>query len=78
MQNNDQNLSLLYNLELFTSTEFPVLVGPSRKRFIGEVLKETNPEKRLMGTPTTNRPTNVQLLNSPTCTYRKFNENKLN
>ncbi len=45
-----QNLSLLSNLETFTNSGYPVLVGPSRKRFIGDVLNEPNPLNRLFGT----------------------------
>ncbi|MED5263459.1 MAG: dihydropteroate synthase, partial [Cyanobacteriota bacterium] len=29
---------------------FPVLVGPSRKRFIGDVLNQPDPDARLWGT----------------------------
>ncbi len=49
-KNNEHNLCLLYNLEKFTQTRFPVLVGPSRKRFIGHILNETDPNKRIFGT----------------------------
>ncbi len=46
----DQNLEILRNLESFTQQKFPLLVGPSRKRFIGDVINEEQPEKRLFGT----------------------------
>ncbi len=46
----EQNLSILNGLEEFSSEGFPLLVGPSRKRFIGDVLNQTNPLERLMGT----------------------------
>ena len=49
-KNNQQNIDLLRNLELFTQDGFPTLVGPSRKRFIGNVLNEADPEQRLWGT----------------------------
>ena len=40
----------IIELDVFTNTKYPVLVGPSRKRFIGDVLNETDPLKRLFGT----------------------------
>ncbi len=46
----EQNLELLRNLEYFKSAKFPVLVGPSRKRFIGDILKEIKPDQRDFGT----------------------------
>ncbi len=49
-KNNEHNLTILRNLEKFTSEQFPVLLGPSRKRFIGHVLNEENPNKRIYGT----------------------------
>ena len=49
-KNTSQNLSLIKNLDIFTNTKYPVLVGPSRKRFIGDVLNQTDPLKRLFGT----------------------------
>tara|TARA_Y100001968_G_scaffold319352_1_gene350732 strand:- start:689 stop:1537 length:849 start_codon:yes stop_codon:yes gene_type:complete len=45
-----QNLKLLKDLELISEEGFPLLVGPSRKRFIGEVLNEPNVNNRLIGT----------------------------
>ncbi len=44
------NLALLRNLDIFVNSNYPVLVGPSRKRFIGDVLNEPDPMKRLFGT----------------------------
>ena len=46
----EQNLMLLKDLDRLCSEGFPVLVGPSRKRFIGDVLHEPDPEARLWGT----------------------------
>ena len=46
----NHNLEILRNLEVFTKAQYPILVGPSRKRFIGEVLNEEDSEKRLFGT----------------------------
>ncbi len=44
------NLDLLRGLALLRAEGFPLLVGPSRKRFIGEVLAEPRPRARLWGT----------------------------
>ena len=45
-----QNLEVLRNLNLFKDLNFPVLIGASRKRFIGEILNETKPKERDIGT----------------------------
>ena len=45
-----QNLELLRRLGELCAPGFPVLVGPSRKRFIGAVLGEPRPRARLWGT----------------------------
>lgn len=44
-----QNLALINQLDLFLPLGFPVLLGPSRKSFIGRVL-DLPPEERLEGT----------------------------
>ena len=44
------NLTLLRGLRLLRAEGFPLLVGPSRKRFIGEVLAEPRHRARLWGT----------------------------
>ena len=49
-KNVDQNLTLLQNLEEFVSMSYPVLIGASRKRFIGSVINEPDPTKRIFGT----------------------------
>ncbi len=46
----EQNLTLIKDLKIITNNDFPVLVGPSRKRFIGDVLNEQSFEKRIWGT----------------------------
>ena len=48
-KNVDQNLCLLRNIDKFISMQYPILVGASRKRFIGSVIKESNPNKRIFG-----------------------------
>ena len=49
-KNVDHNLSLLRNLEIFKAMDYPLLIGASRKRFIGEVINESDPSKRIYGT----------------------------
>jgi len=44
------NLELLDALPRLRAEGFPLLVGPSRKRFIGDVLAEPRPRARLWGT----------------------------
>jgi dihydropteroate synthase len=46
----DQNLELLRGLDQLRARGIPLLVGPSRKRFIGAVLDEPRPKARLWGT----------------------------
>ena len=46
----NQNLNLLRNLEEFVSMNYPVLIGASRKRFIGSIINESDPNKRIFGT----------------------------
>ena len=46
----EQNLQLLRDLEQLTQEQPPILIGPSRKRFIGAVLEEPRPKARLWGT----------------------------
>lgn len=46
----DHNLEIINNLQEFTLLERPLLVGPSRKAFIGKILGGAPPEDRLEGT----------------------------
>ena len=46
----NQNLEILKNLNVFKKMNLPILIGASRKRFIGEILNEKNPKKRDTGT----------------------------
>ena len=48
----EQNLEILKNLTSFKVLGRPILVGPSRKSFIGKVLNE-QPENRIFGTVST-------------------------
>jgi dihydropteroate synthase len=45
-----QNLDILRSLEAFRDLECPILVGPSRKSFIGWLLDQPDPKKRVWGT----------------------------
>tara|TARA_Y100001968_G_scaffold333524_1_gene396906 strand:- start:10524 stop:11303 length:780 start_codon:yes stop_codon:yes gene_type:complete len=47
---NDQNIQIIKELDSFKMFDFPVLLGPSRKKFLGHILDESDPEKRLEGT----------------------------
>jgi len=45
-----QNLELFRRLPIFHSLGCPILVGPSRKGFIGQILNQPNPKSRVWGT----------------------------
>ena len=45
-----QNIEIIRNLQFFKNYGFPLLIGASRKRFIGEILDEPNPKERDIGT----------------------------
>jgi len=44
------NLSLLRNIDRFVATGYRVLIGPSRKSFIGKITGKENPADRIFGT----------------------------
>ncbi len=44
------NLSLLRNIDRFVATDYRVLIGPSRKSFIGKITGKENPADRIFGT----------------------------
>lgn len=46
----DHNLEIIKNLQDFTVLERPLLVGPSRKAFIGGILGDAPPAERVEGT----------------------------
>ena len=46
----EHNLEIIHNLQEFTLLEKPVLIGPSRKAFIGKILGDLPPKERLEGT----------------------------
>ncbi|MFM7792220.1 MAG: dihydropteroate synthase, partial [Microcystis panniformis] len=45
-----QNLELLRELGQFRDLDLPVLIGLSRKRFIGEITGKNDPKERVFGT----------------------------
>lgn len=46
----DHNLEIIKHLREFTLLEKPILIGPSRKAFIGKILGDVPPAERLEGT----------------------------
>lgn len=48
-KNAQQNLKLLQEFHLLTSLGYPILSALSRKRFIGEVLDQSNAQNRVVG-----------------------------
>jgi len=46
----EHNLLLLKNIDKFVSSGYKVLVGPSRKRFIGQLTGKAKPADRVFGT----------------------------
>ncbi|MBI5250094.1 MAG: dihydropteroate synthase, partial [Desulfomonile tiedjei] len=46
----DQNLTLINRLDLFSTLGKQILVGPSRKAFLGKILNEPVPANRELGT----------------------------
>jgi len=49
-KNYEQNIELLRKISEFKKMQFPLLVGTSRKSFIGKILNENDPKKRIWGT----------------------------
>lgn len=49
-KNYDQNLEIFRRLPVFRSLNCPILVGPSRKSFIGRILNQPDPKARVWGT----------------------------
>jgi dihydropteroate synthase len=48
-----QNIDLLKNIAQFKSLDTPILIGTSRKSFIGQIINKTNPKERIWGTAAT-------------------------
>lgn len=49
-KNYEQNLEILRQMPVFQSLGCPLLVGPSRKSFIGHILDQPEPKARVWGT----------------------------
>jgi dihydropteroate synthase len=49
-KNSNQNIEIIRSIAKFANLGYPLLVAPSRKSFIGEILNQPNPEKRIWGT----------------------------
>jgi dihydropteroate synthase len=49
----EHNLLLLKNIDKFVDTDYRVLIGPSRKSFIGGITGRKNPAERIFGTAAT-------------------------
>jgi dihydropteroate synthase len=49
-KNAEQNITLLRQLPELKKLGFPLLVGPSRKSFIGKILDQPDPKQRVWGT----------------------------
>ena len=45
-----QNIEILRQLDRFRDLDCPLLVGPSRKSFIGQILNQSDPKARVWGT----------------------------
>ncbi|HHW21115.1 dihydropteroate synthase [Thermodesulfovibrio thiophilus] len=46
----EHNLEIIKNLRVFSNLGKPILIGVSKKSFIGRILNERSPEKRVEGT----------------------------
>lgn len=46
----EQNIAILRQLPTLRSLGYPLLVGPSRKSFIGHILEQPDPQQRVWGT----------------------------
>jgi dihydropteroate synthase len=49
-KNYEQNVEILRRLHLFKNLNCPILIGASRKSFIGHILNQPNPQARVWGT----------------------------
>ncbi|MDJ0898563.1 MAG: dihydropteroate synthase [Xenococcus sp. MO_188.B8] len=49
----EQNIELLRRLSEFKALEVPILIGTSRKSFIGKIINQQDPQKRVWGTAAT-------------------------
>jgi len=49
----EQNIKILKNIQQFKRLGYPLLIGTSRKSFIGKILNQNDPQKRVWGTAAT-------------------------
>ena len=49
-KDSEQNIQIIREIDSFAVTGYPLLAGPSRKSFIGDILDEGDPDKRVWGT----------------------------
>ena len=49
-KNYEQNIEIIRNLTVFKTLNCPILMGVSRKSFIGHILNQPDPQQRLHGT----------------------------
>jgi len=49
----EHNMTLMNNLDSLVNFKYPILLGTSRKRFLGEITGEDNPAKRAVATSAT-------------------------
>ena len=49
-KNLEQNLEIFRRLTELTKLNCPILIGPSRKSFIGKILNQPDPKARVWGT----------------------------
>ncbi len=49
-KNYEQNITILRNIASFKQLGYPVLIGTSRKSFIGQILQQPQPKDRVWGT----------------------------
>jgi dihydropteroate synthase len=49
-KNSSQNIEIMRSIAKFADLGYPILAGPSRKSFIGDILEQPDPEERVWGT----------------------------
>ena len=49
-KNTEQNIEIMQKIKKFEKLGFPLLAGPSRKTFIGDITGKSNPARRIWGT----------------------------
>jgi len=49
-KNSEQNIEIIKKIDHFMQMKYPLLIGASRKKFIGDILDESDPKNRNWGT----------------------------